>query len=467
MLPNETQPPHTLPISSQNMLVILVGMSAVTIALIQLLGPQSVWLLLLGGLILLLFAIRSLWSDASQLVALKTFLASADPRYGLLVVSGLIILTGLVGRFGPRDLGMVLIVIGVFLTGSALFMLIRLRFQSYQFSRVAVPAQIKPTSLHESASEEKSDVTIEDKPDEYAKLSQAFRGRIIEALFQNARNTSLMNAAVRLIFFLVGIGLFVLLAYGVYQMLMVQTRTGPDALSTYYLQELSYQLNGSTPPDELLARITPIVTLILRDIISFQLVPVIGLILLARIGSRLIENALRMSEQRVVRDALGELGPLQDILAGIPARKPYLQAVDQSFSHTRSAFLGRLRLSMALGVIGIGLLLISVARGVLMGDLEWITTVTIGASGLLAFLLSMVVVRQKEIGENLLQVTEEEKKVARHAQTSEIVDFYLAQMLRGATPQQLNGIREMLTWLQEDSKQVELPPKSPPSVIKP
>jgi uncharacterized membrane protein len=415
----------------------LVGGSAISLALFQLLGRQVAWLLLLGGAIILITALHQ--ANPRRWEKLRLWLSQVDTRQGWALVGGILILIGIAVRFGPRDIGLALSIVGVLLLAGGVWFLVRTP------SPMATPRPIIPAVTSDPAGEPSSE------SDGYARLSEEFRLRVSETVFRNAQTTSLLNFIIGMTFFLVGIGLFILLAYGVFQL---QKTTSPssteDQLGQFFAQELARRMNGveGQSLDAVLAQLSPLLLLILRDVSARQLVPIVSLIIIALLGGRLVFNATRLSQRRVIRETLAELGPLLDTLAGIPPRKPFMQVAEQSLRHTQRAFNFRLWLSITLGIVGVFLLIVTAVRGLQPGADDPITTATIAGSGVISFLVSLVTLRQKEIGENLLQVTQEETRVAQAAQKSEIVDLYVAQMLRGAQPKQLKGVLDILDKLQ-------------------
>jgi hypothetical protein len=415
----------------------LVGGSAISLALFQLLGRQVAWLLLLGGVIILITALHQ--ANPRRWEKLRLWLSQVNTRQGWALVGGILILIGIAVRFGPRDIGLALSIVGVLLLAGGVWFLVRTP------SPMATPRPIIPAVTSDPAGEPSSE------SDGYARLSEEFRLRVSETVFRNAQTTSLLNFIIGMTFFLVGIGLFILLAYGVFQL---QKTTSPssteDQLGQFFAQELARRMNGveGQSLDAVLAQLSPLLLLILRDVSARQLVPIVSLIIIALLGGRLVFNATRLSQRRVIRETLAELGPLLDTLAGIPPRKPFMQVAEQSLRHTQRAFNFRLWLSITLGIVGVFLLIVTAVRGLQPGGDDPITTATIAGSGVISFLVSLVTLRQKEIGENLLQVTQEETRVAQAAQKSEIVDLYVAQMLRGAQPKQLKGVLDILDKLQ-------------------
>jgi hypothetical protein len=421
----------------------VVGGGATIVALVHLLGwSTATWLLLMGGLLILFFATYRTWRDPKRWQALKQWGVETNYRVIWVILGSLLISIGLITRFGPRDIGLFLAIAGVLLLIGGIWYLRR----SFTFVEASFSQKAVLPATNESESEEEDISRI-------AQSSENFRWRVTEAVFNHAKTTSQLNFIVGLLFFVVGIGLFILMAYGVFQLQTPKdTTTAESQFSTYLAQELSSRLNAAEGQSlgEALTQLSPLILLILREIAAKQLVPLISLIIIAWIGSRLIVNAIRLNQRRIIKESLSELGPLQDTLAGIPPRKPFLQVVDQGLRHTRRAFTIRLWLSIILGAVGISLLIVTAIRGLQPGTGDWITTATVGASGVISFIVSLVTTRQKEIGDNLIQVIREETQVAQNAQRSEIVDLYVAQLLRsGAKPQQLKEVLEILDNPQE------------------
>jgi hypothetical protein len=183
-----------------------IGGATVIVALIQLSGRQAIgWLLLLAGLVLLGVALQKCWRQLAQSQILRGWLTQLDLTTGLVLFGGVLVITGLVVRFSPQDIGIGLSIAGlVFLAGGSITLFSK---ASGANTSIDIPSSRKPLPSETDA----------EAADGYTRLAEEFRWHVSDAVFRHAQRASRMTFVVGLIFFAVGIGVFVLLAYGVYQ----------------------------------------------------------------------------------------------------------------------------------------------------------------------------------------------------------------------------------------------------------
>jgi len=232
----------------------------------------------------------------------------------------------------------------------------------------------------------------------------------------------------------------VFLAYGIYLQTMPSEQANQlDRLVQSYVGVLSQSSSGLS--------VEQLLTVVALQI--SRVAPILGLLVIGWIGSRLIVNATRLSQRKVLQDTLSELGPLQSTLAGLPPRKPIADAVEQTLKQAKRSFAVRTWLSVVLFGVGIALF---VALFVYAWSTDFagdpFVTATVAGSGIISFVLSMVANRQSEIRDTLDQIAYLQLQIADRAQRSEILDLYVAHLVKqGFNGDRLDTLRDALDWL--------------------
>ena len=221
-------------------------------------------------------------------------------------------------------------------------------------------------------------------------------------------------------FFAFGIGVLVFLAYGVYQQFSPSSAGESDSFAVLLGAAMGY-----IQQDDIISLDDSLLLLVIQ---LGRFLPILGLIVIGWIGSRLIVNATRLSQRQVIQETLSELGPLQSILAGIPARKPIAAAVEQGLRHTRRSFIVRTWSGALLFLVGVVLFTWLAIDGIRYGFTDAVRTATIGGAGIVSFIFSIIGNSQKEARAALKETTELEMMIARHAQRAEILDLFVARI---------------------------------------
>jgi hypothetical protein len=421
-----------------------VGGAALTAGLVHLVGWMAFsWTLLVVGVILLALAGFRLLATTSAGERLKSRVQATDPIVRLWASGLMLLAIGLVARFGPQDIGMALAVAGLLAAAAAATWFVN---RPIAFASGSAPA---------TSSGQPTSATADANGDAYARLSESFRHEVARVVFRHVQRASWMTFLVSLSYFIFGIGAFILIAYIIYCLQFAPSgsnRSFFEAVSFYISNQLSNQRGEPVDGLRILSNLLPMMAVVVG--------PVLGLFLIGWIGNKLIGNAMRMSQRRVIQETLGELGPLQAALAGLPPRKPMLQVVEQSLDNARSSFVVRTWLSVALFSLGavcfVGLLIFGLGNGFN----DWLTSATVGGTGIASFVFSMLGNRQAETRATLKEITELELTVARAAQRTEIVDRYFAEQVQaGIGTKSAQDMKALLQLLDEPATQTLVRPE--------
>lgn len=405
-------------------LLLAVAAGLVLVGLTQLLGAGVV-LILAGIVTLLIGVIRQKQFGNDGLAAIITRLATTDPVVLCGYTGVALIVLGVLIRFSPSDVGTFLASVGLAaLAIVGLHLLLRggisheRRLPSH--SRIPLTGDSADTSM--------------------SRLSDDFRHQISNAVFSHAQRASLLTFGVAITFFAVGIGTFVFLAYAIYlQITPSEQASELNRLVQSYVAFLAQNTGG--------LQIQQLLTVLALEL--SRVVPILGLIVIGWIGSRLIVNATRLSQRKVLQDTLSELGPLQSTLAGLPPRKPIAEAVEQSLKQAKRSFAVRTWLSVVLFGVGIALFIsLFIYAWQTNFSANPFVTATVAGSGVVSFVLSMVANRQSEVRDTLNQIAQLQLEIADKAQRSEILDLYVAHLVKeGFNGDRLDTLRLALDWL--------------------
>jgi hypothetical protein len=363
----------------------------------------------------------------------NTFLSTLTTRLAATSGSALagyagatLLLVGVSIRFSPSDLGMTLAAVGlVVAAGFGLYTL--LARPGSRAADVPYPAATLTSSV--------PNTMATNRP------SDDFRHQISDAVFGHAQRASWLTFGVALTFFAVGMGIFALLAYGVYLQVAPSGQANElDRLVQAYTAFVS-QSAGALGVQQLLTVFA----------LQFsRVVPILALMVIGWVGGRVILNATRISQRKVLQDSLSQLGPLQSTLAGLPPRRPVADALEETLKQAKRSFAVRTWLSVVLFGLGIALfvLLFVYAWGTNLGPSPFVVA-TIAGSGVTSFVLSMIANRQREIRDTLDQIAQLQLEIAERAQRSDILDLYVAQLVKeGLSGDRLDTLREALNWLE-------------------
>lgn len=421
-----------------------VGGAVVVLSFVVLWGREYIgWMLLAGGLALLSVGAWRCLSDSDRRDAVAAWLRRLSMGAVLFWLGSLLILIGLIARFGPRDVSIVLAGVGGLLFIGALVWFVRERIAAGR-ARLGVP---EPTAVGESTRQTVNSLGPEE-----------FRRRAQEVVFQVARRNSLMNLIVALAFFIFGLTLLGFLCFGIHEL-----STG-SSLRMGMIHGFARELNAfmNPPPDAPDAPnapdepdegpgLTGLLTA-LAPLILFDLGPVLTLAFVAILAIIVTNTAIGLSQRRVVQSSLEELGPLQAILAGIPPRKPMSQTFEKTLAQAGRAFTARLWLSYILIVVGLGLLGFAVWNACCTGTQDIVESLAAGGSGITAFIISLFVNRHKEIRDTLREVSEKTVEVAGHAHRAEIIDRYVSQVMQSDAGMDAESLRAVLALIEAEQQ---------------
>lgn len=410
-----------------------IGAVAVILGLYYALGTQQLGILLLvAGLVLLAGA---LWQAERSRDWLRTIVMQVRQVSVTARIAGLgfvLLACGVVIRFTPRDLSTVFSVLGMgVLLIAFLLWLESLRQTELDNARAAVPdvEQARPMQRPAGA-RTGNNPPLSPAPDlreaegGIDDIAEQFRLQVSETVFQHAKRTSLISMLLSLVLFVVGVAMITWLVYSIFNM-----QRSDDVLSNFVEQYVLMLANergeAFTDLSTAFASSAPILIVGIRQVAAF-----VGLLFLIWIGSRLMFNAISLSQRRVLQETLAQLGPLQSILAGIPPRKPYLLVAEQSLQQARRSFVLRSFVSQAIFVVGLVLFIILALQGIINGWDDQLTTAVVGGAGIVSLIFAMVYERQAELQATLEEIVRLQREVASDAQVSEIVDEYTARLFQ-------------------------------------
>ena len=153
-------------------------------------------------------------------------------------------------------------------------------------------------------------------------------------------------------------------------------------------------------------------------------------VLTTLLGLALLYIAISLIRYRAVHRAVAGISQLQqEMAAGMGITRPLVQVVQETVTMARRTFSVVLRLNQATFWVGLAFMAIALFRILAMGDRELLSTSVAGAGGLLTWLFSRFLARDKDIQANLGNVTQLELGLVGLAKQTMPLDNWLTSLV--------------------------------------